>query len=148
MIRALVGILLMTVCSRLASFPAPLAPRYVDEICLAWVINDEARGEPLRGARAVYDVVKHRMVVRKKTACEVVKERNQFSGYRPGMYMHVDALMMERLWKVQRMRAVVPRAEYFHATYVKPSWAARMKQKLKIGLHVFYEKPQPKEKHK
>lgn len=144
MIRALVFTLLMAVCSRLASFPAPVAPLQPELICLAWVVADEARGESLRGARAVYDVVKHRMAVRKKTACGVVMEKKQFSGYRPGMDMHVNALMINRLWRVQRMRPVVPKAEYFHATYVKPLWAEQMKQKLKIGLHIFYEKPTPK----
>jgi spore germination cell wall hydrolase CwlJ-like protein len=143
MIRWLVGMLLMVACSRLASLPAPLAPLYDDNICLAWVVDDEARGEPPRGQRAVYDVVKHRMVVRRKTACEVVMERKQFSGYKPGMHLYVNDLMLDRLSRIQKMRPVVPKADYFHATYVKPSWAALMKQKLKIGLHVFYEVNHP-----
>lgn len=102
----------------------------------------------MRGQRAIYDVVKHRMVVRNMTACEVVKEWHQFSGYRPGMHLYADREMMKRLEVVKSMKPVAPNSEYFHATYVKPSWTTRMKRKLKIGLHIFYEPFKPKEKHK
>jgi spore germination cell wall hydrolase CwlJ-like protein len=145
--RWLLGVLLVLYCTELAT-PAklPPMPRYTDKECLAWVVNDEARGEPLRGQKAVYDVVKHRMTVRNKTACEVVMEPHQFSGYKDGMFLHVDQNMLTLLTKLSKMRSVVPEAEYFHATYVKPSWSARMKKVVTIGLHTFYKKVTPTHK--
>jgi spore germination cell wall hydrolase CwlJ-like protein len=115
--------------------------------CLAWALHDEARGEPIKGQRAVYDVIKHRMTVRSLTACEVVKQPYQFSGYKRGMKLRADDDMLQRLDEVRRMRPVVPSATYFHSKAVKPSWAAKMKRILSIGGHVFY-RPKPKEKQK
>jgi len=114
---------------------------------MAWVIDDEARGEPQRGQKAVYDVVKHRMETQRLTACEVVKEPYQFSGYHRGMHMRATEEMLQRLAKLRRMKPVVPNATYFHSKDVHPTWAARMKKVLTIGRHSFYV-PKPKEKHK
>lgn len=106
---------------------------------MAWVINDEARGEPLRGQRAVYDVVKHRMEIRKLTACEVVKEPYQFSGYHRGMRLTATEEMLQRLSKVRRIAPVAGNATYFHSNKVHPSWASKMKRILTIGKHAFFE---------
>lgn len=120
-----------------------------DDVCLAWAIDDEARGEPARGQKAVYDVIQHRMTVQNMTACEVVKQPKQFSGYRRGKKLVADGVMLQRLDKVRKMPPVVPNAWFFHSKKVRPSWAAKMKKVMTIGLHSFYVKPQPiKEKHK
>lgn len=145
--------LLLSLVTATLAVPAnvPVAPALPiiskDDVCLAWVIDDEARGEPKRGQKAVYDVVKHRMETRQMTACEVVKEPYQFSGYRRGMRLKATEEMLQRLKEVRIMRPVVPNATYFHSKKVKPSWAARMKRILTIGAHTFYA-PKPKEKHK
>lgn len=119
-----------------------------DDICMAWVINDEARGEPVRGQRAVYDVVKHRMEIRKLTACEVVKEPYQFSGYHRGMRLTATEEMLQRLSKVRRIAPVASNATYFHSNKVRPKWAHKMKRILTIGKHAFYMPRKQKEKHK
>lgn len=152
--RVLLALMLSFTTTTLATPPkAPDAPVYVpvhteDDICIAWVLHDEARGEPLRGQRAVYDVVKRRMKKRNLTACEVVKQPYQFSGYKRGMELAADEDMLQRLSKVRKIPPVAPNASYFHSKQVKPSWKDKMKRVLSIGNHVFYVKPQTKEKQK
>jgi spore germination cell wall hydrolase CwlJ-like protein len=151
-VRGLLVLLLSCVTTTLAVPPkAPDAPiaKVIssDDICFAWVIHDEARGEPLTGQRAVYDVVKHRMTTRNLTACEVVKQKHQFSGYRRGMRLKADDAMLERLGEVRKVKPVVPNASYFHSKQVKPTWASKMKRIFSIGGHVFYRN-NPKEKQK
>lgn len=127
----------------------PLAPAItIDDICLAWVIDNEARGESILGQRAVLDVVKNRMATKKLTACQVVKEPYQFSGYHKGMKLKATKEMLHRLDDVSKMKPVVPSATYFHAKYVRPSWAAKMKRILTIGRHIFFAERKPKEKQK
>lgn len=150
-VRVLLAGLLSLATTTLAVPPkAPVAPLYSKEdVCIAWVLHSESRGEPLKGQRAVYDVVKRRMVKRNLTACEVVKEPSQFSGYKHGMVLAADEEMLQRLRDVRRIPPVAPYASYFHSKQVKPSWRTKMKRVLSIGGHVFYMKPkQPKEKQK
>lgn len=144
----LVVLLMFFVTSTLAVPPSvPPVPEFTqDDICMAWVIYDEARGEPLRGQKAVYDVVTHRMEIRKLTACEVVKEPYQFSGYHRGMTLTASHEMLQRLKEVRTMRPVVPNATFFHSRDVKPTWASKMKRILTIGRHSFYVFRKPKEK--
>lgn len=128
--------------------PVAIHPARSD-VCMAWVIHSEARGEPPKGQRAVMDVVLRRTEIRKKTVCEVVKESGQFSGYKHGMELAADEEMLQRLRDVRRIPPVAPYASYFHSKQVKPSWRTKMKRVLSIGGHVFYMKPkQPKEKQK
>lgn len=150
--RWILGLLLFCVCTDLA-VPPPIKPLPDDDLCLAWVIKDEARGEPLKGQRAVLDVVLKRMEVRKLTACEVVKESKQFSGYKPGMefklHKNVDEKDLTRLYNLRKMNPVVEQSTYFHAEYVKPDWRHKMKRILQVGKHIFYvQKDKPKEKTK
>jgi len=129
--------------------PEPKAPAYSeDDVCMAWAIHDEARGEPKQGQKAVYDVIKHRMKARNMTACEVVKQPSQFSGYKRGMKLVTDEAMLQRLDEVSKMRPVVPNADYFHAKHVQPYWASKMKKVLTVGKHVFYTFHKPKNKEK
>jgi len=146
--RTVLAVLLQGATTTLAIPPkvpaAPAKPIVTrDDVCLAWAINDEARGEPAKGQKAVYDVIKHRMEARNLTACEVVKQPKQFSGYRRGMKLEADEAMLQRLKEVRKMPPVVPNASYFHSKKAKPLWAAKMKKVLTVGLHVFYMQPKP-----
>ena len=140
--RWLLATLLLTYTIILSSPPEvvfPKEPPISDEQCLAWVIHDEARGESLRGARAVLDVVLVRMEQRKQTACDAVKEPSQFSGYRAGVFKQVDEAMLTRLKKVSKMSPEVSNCPYFHATYVSPVWRWKMQRCKQIGKHIFYK---------
>ena len=105
--------------------------------CLVWAVSDEARGEPLRGARAVLDVIYERMKRSGKSACQVVKQPAQFSGYRRGMKMLVDENMLTRFMVVARMAPVCKGCTHFHSRQVKPSWRKKLKRVMAVGNHVF-----------
>lgn len=146
--RWLLAVLLLTCSAKLAVPPAPpVAKVTTDKECLAWVIYDEARGEPLRGQRAVLDVVLTRMKQRKQTACEVVEEPAQFSGYHQGVFKKISQEMLTTYDVVSKMSPVAANAEYFHATYVAPAWKTSMKRIKQVGNHIFYKarKGSPKE---
>jgi hypothetical protein len=123
--------------------------------CMATAIYFEARGEAYRGQVAVGQVVMNRVAHRlyPDTICGVVfqnqSKRNacQFSFACDGI---PEKVTDQKSWaQAQQIAAdVVSGKEYlpevgyathYHATYVRPHWAPRMKKVTKIGLHVFYQ---------
>ncbi|RYH07886.1 MAG: cell wall hydrolase, partial [Alphaproteobacteria bacterium] len=123
--------------------------------CMATAIYFESRGEAYRGQVAVGQVVMNRVAhpLYPDTICGVVfqnqSKRNacQFSFACDGIPEKVSD---GKSWKqAQEIAAgVVSGKEYlpevgyathYHATYVRPTWAPRMKKVTKIGLHVFYQ---------
>ena len=123
--------------------------------CLATAIYFEARGEKYRGQVAVGQVVMNRVKHRlyPETICGVVfqnqHKRNacQFSFACDGIPERVTE---QKSWKQAEDIAKgivdgslylseVGYATHYHATYVRPHWAPRMKKVTKIGLHVFYQ---------
>ncbi len=125
----------------------PLIVSQDDINCTAYIIWDEARGEPLQGQRAVLDVILTRMVKRDMTACQVIKQPRQFSGWHLGMKMSVTKQMLTTYEIVSNMKPVVEQAEFFHAEYVKPAWRLRLDKIKQIAHHIFYA-PKQKEKQK
>lgn len=107
-------------------------------MCMAWVLHDEARGEPSKGARAVLDAVLARIKKRNKTACEVVAEPKQFSGYRPFIVFKIDDKILANYEAIKKLPPVMRGCDYFHATHVSPKWASSMKKCGRVGKHVFY----------
>ena len=115
------------------------AQAYSESECLAYTLYKEANTEILRAKRAVYDVLLNRMRIRDKTACEIVKEKGQFSWYKRGMKLKVTEDMLTELDNVSSMKPVLPRnAQYFHNKSVKPEWARKLKRVTVIGGHTFY----------
>lgn len=123
--------------------------------CMAEAIYFEARGESYRGQVAVGQVVMNRLAhpIYPKTICGVVfqnesrRDACQFSFACDGIPERVTD---ETAWKQanQIARDVIAGVEYlpevghathYHATYVRPAWAPRMKKVIKIGMHVFYQ---------
>jgi spore germination cell wall hydrolase CwlJ-like protein len=123
--------------------------------CMATAIYFEARGESYRGQVAVGQVVMNRLGHRlyPKTICGVVyqnqSKRNacQFSFACDGI---PEKVTEEKAWDqaMQIAKDVISGKEYltdvgyathYHATYVYPHWAPRMKKVTKIGMHVFYQ---------
>ena len=122
--------------------------------CLATAIYFEARGEPVTGQVAVAQVVLNRVKnpAFPNTICGVVyqnkrwRNRCQFSFACDGIRDRVRNL---RLWKQaerlagdviagRRWLKGVGASTHYHATYVKPRWARRMKRQKKVGRHIFY----------
>jgi hypothetical protein len=123
--------------------------------CMATAIYFESRGESYRGQVAVGQVVMNRVAHKlyPDTICGVVfqnqNKRNacQFSFACDGIPETVND---QKSWKQAMAIAkdVISGKEYladvgysthYHATYVYPHWAPRMKKNVKIGMHVFYQ---------
>lgn len=122
--------------------------------CMATAIYFEARGESYRGQVAVGQVVMNRVAHKlyPDTICAVVfqnkSKRNacQFSFACDGI---PERVYDKKAWAQAEEIAKgvvsgdlylteVGYATHYHATYVYPHWAPRMKKVTKIGLHVFY----------
>jgi hypothetical protein len=123
--------------------------------CMATAIYFEARGESYRGQVGVGQVVMNRVghKLYPNTICGVVyqnqSKRNacQFSFACDGIPEKVNE---QKAWDqaMQIAKDVISGKEYladvgysthYHATYVYPHWAPRMKKNTKIGMHVFYQ---------
>jgi len=123
--------------------------------CMAQAIYFEARGESYRGQIAVGQVVMNRLAhpIYPKDICAVVFQNQQmhnacqFSFACDGQPETIDD---QASWKQANTIAEgvingslylpdVGRATHYHATYVYPDWAPRLKRVAKIGHHIFYQ---------
>jgi spore germination cell wall hydrolase CwlJ-like protein len=122
--------------------------------CLATAIYFEARGESLKGQKAVGEVImkRTRQAGRPKTVCGVVYEGSerrtgcQFSFTCDGI---ADRVRDGSAWtRAKKAAAAVLRsggrgkfsrgATHYHANYVTPYWASSMRKVARIGTHIFY----------
>jgi spore germination cell wall hydrolase CwlJ-like protein len=119
-----------------------------DLTCLAQAIYFEARGEPLAGQLAVGAVIVNRTNSNRYPSdyCSVVTQRGQFSFVRGGRIPSpneaspawarakaIAQIAHRGLWQSDAGDAL-----FFHARYVRPSWASRKVQLATIDSHVFY----------
>ena len=135
------------------ALPAPVFSA-AEQRCLAAGIYFEARGENVKGQAAVAQVILNR--VRNpsypKTVCGVVyqnktwRNRCQFSFACDGIK---DRVRSPKHWDMAEEIALATTAgkiwlkevgssTHYHATYVRPPWARKMRKVGKIGLHIFY----------
>ena len=135
--------------------PLPkLAFNNTQQDCLARGIYFEARGESELGQAGVAQVILNRVrnPAYPGTICGVVyqnkswRNRCQFSFACDGLR---DRIKSQRSWKTARKvaKAVsegsiwldeVGDSTHYHAGYVRPRWARKMKKTDKIGRHIFY----------
>lgn len=101
--------------------------------CLATALYYEARGEPLRGQRAVMDVVVNRAWKSRKSFCEILLAQGQFQ-WTKHHGMRYD--QMELLAEAAKQPRVLNNEIYFFHASMKPSWSAKMQCK-RIGNHNF-----------
>lgn len=137
--------------------PLPASADTASELkCLATAIYFEARGEPEEGQLAVAQVVLNRVKnpAYPNTICGVVyqnktkRNRCQFSFAcdgradritDKGAWARAEALARKSVEEQsEAFLEEVGSATHYHATYVRPRWAGRMKQTDKIGRHIFY----------
>ena len=119
-----------------------------DMRCLAQAIYFEARGEPLDGQLAVGRVVVNRAEsdAFPDDYCGVVTQRAQFSFVKGGHIPAPDtsssawkrAVAVAKIAHQELWDSPVKDALFFHATYVKPSWARRKVARATLARHVFY----------
>ena len=125
-----------------------------DRWCLSTAIYFEARGESYRGQVGVAQVIMNRVKsqVFPDNICGVVfqnkewRNRCQFSFACDGI---PDRVREPRAWaKAEEIAEKVTSGELYlpevadainyHANYVYPAWAPRMKRVTQIGTHIFY----------
>lgn len=132
------------------------SPQYASaQRCLTQAIYYEAANEPLKGKRAVAQVVLNRLrhPAYPNSVCGVVYEGVndpvcQFSFTCDGSLLRQP---MARQWNESRKVAAealagtvepsVGSATHYHADYVLPRWAYTLAKIEKIGVHVFYRFP-------
>jgi len=130
-------------------------------VCLALNTYHEARDQPFIGQVAVAQVVMNRVIDDRypDTVCNVVKQgqtyawnqdypirnRCQFSWYCDGKSdKPTDSAAYERAMLVSsgvysgNLDDFVEGATHYHATYVRPEWAASKTRIVQIGQHIFY----------
>ena len=131
---------------RLAATPAAsISTR--DLQCLSEALYFEARGESVKGQRAVAEVIMNRVdhPAFPKSVCSVVNQRGQFS-YKGGSLRMRDRAAANRALRIaEEVLAGAPRsltngATYFHTTGVRPSWSKRFTRTTRIGSHIFYRR--------
>lgn len=119
-----------------------------DMRCLAQAVYFEARGEPLDGQLAVARVVVNRAEsdVFPDDYCGVVTQRSQFSFVKGGHIPAPDAsssawkraIAVAKIAHQELWDSPVRDALFFHATYVKPSWARQKVARATLARHIFY----------
>lgn len=108
--------------------------------CLATALWHEARGESLEGQRAVLDVILHRKLQSKKSACHVIAMPAQFSWF-TGEWVPTTPAMRKMLERVRAHPRILNDKKYqwfYSLTALKkpPYWAAAMDCE-PIGNHAF-----------
>ena len=136
-----------------SSFSEAAAELKSEAQCLAQAIYHEARSETYAGQLAVAEVVMNRVASRRypNSVCGVVfqghKRRTgcQFTftcdgSLKSGEHGLPWAQSQKLAWKVMfgLNDNVSDSATHYHAVYVNPVWAKRLKRTVKIGRHIFY----------
>lgn len=112
---------------------------WTDSQCLATAIHYEARGEPLKGRRAVLDTIHNRMLATGKSACYVIFQRGQFSWANKKPLMPYNSGQKAMLEEVVTYPIVLRNEQHkFFYSGEKPQWAKGMKCR-KIGNQNFCE---------
>jgi N-acetylmuramoyl-L-alanine amidase len=128
-----------------------------DLTCLAMNVYHEARGEPQAGQIAVARVTLNRVASHRypDTVCEVVFQKkwdrirrryvSAFSWTELDNKLALDKNIWNQAWQVadmvyhQRDDGALDGALFYHATYIKPSWARKKIRVARIGQHIFYK---------
>ncbi len=141
--------------SRLMSSPPRSLRGETDLACTAVAVFFEARGEPVKGQRAVASVVLQRALTPDRwgdSACDVVRPvQFSFMQTRYGF----PRITRQEGWKAAWARAVsiaehvlaegpmpeLKGADHYHTRGVRPAWRLTMPRVAAIGNHLFYADP-------
>ncbi len=125
--------------------------------CLALNIFHEARSESNAGQRAVASVTLNRVASKRypNNICDVVYEKRwdrirkryvgQFSWTEFDRPPKLKSKAWYRAWKIaeaaykEKDKQLLNGAIFYHAKYIKPSWARKKKPIAQIGSHIFYK---------
>lgn len=139
------------------SYAGLISPDHMarEQRCLAEAVYFEARSEPAAGQAAVAQVVLNRVKsgLYPTTVCGVVYQNRhrhnacQFSFACEGKRLVTNetaawrqAVQIARaVYEGQTYVAEVGGATHYHADYVRPRWARKLKKNDVIGRHIFYQ---------
>lgn len=125
--------------------------------CLALNIFHEARSESKAGQRAVASVTLNRVASKRypDNICDVVYEKRwdrirkryvgQFSWTEFDRPPKLKSKAWYRAWNIaeaaykEKDKQQLNGAIFYHAKYIKPSWARKKKPIARIGSHIFYK---------
>ncbi len=120
----------------------PLEASLSDYSCLGNALYMESRGEPLKGSKAVYDVIVNRAHSTGKSLCDVIWAKGQFQWTKK----HV--MLPEHKWvslyqQVMSQPKVLDNKHkwFYNPSLAKPVWAKKMKCKM-VGRHNFCKEKQ------
>ena len=157
--RVIVGaiiVVISTVVGATAHYSINSEREKRDLFCLAINIYHEARGEPRAGQYAVAEVTLNRVKSKHypNTICEVVHQKgwdkirkryvSAFSWTELDYAINVKSKPWLEAMKIahkvynNEAKPKVKGALFYHANYIKPSWARKKKVKARIGKHIFY----------
>lgn len=122
--------------------------------CLAEAIYFESRGEPRDSQVAVAHVVLNRVASKNypSRVCSVIREGEELGKGRCQFHWRCDgrsdvpseyaAWQDAQALAEDVLAGTVPDptkgAQFFHATYVTPQWASRLRPTARIGAHIYY----------
>lgn len=129
-----------------------------EENCLATAVYFEARGEPLKGQKAVAEVVMTRAGsgLYPRSICGVVYQNSnhylacQFTFTCDGVshrtrekaaWSLAQRVAVAAMTNARNKRPLTNWATHYHASYVKPAWASKLVRTATIGTHIFYREP-------
>ncbi len=139
-----------------AHYSVKLSNKRQQIFCLAMNIYHEARGEPTAGKYAVAEVTLNRVKSKHypNSICKVVHQKgwdkirkryvSAFSWTELDFAVKVkskawlEAMAISEQAYTNGTKPRVKGALFYHANYIKPSWARKKKVKAKIGKHIFY----------
>ena len=101
------------------------------------VVAAEARGESFEGQAAVAEVIYNRCINRGQSVEQVIWADKQFAYPYGGEISQDTKEAVAAVFDYELLN--LDGAEYFHADYVTPSWAADMEEVCRIGGHIFYK---------
>ena len=120
-----------------------------DVECLSLAIFKEANIEPISGKKAVANVIINRSKKKRKSICNVVFERKQFSWtvkkqYYTPKQIRYNLTLAKQIITAENRKTRVDNTKgslHFHSKKMraKPRWAGAMIVSVSIGNHIFYK---------
>jgi len=122
-----------------------------DEQCLATTIWRESGNQSFRGQMLVAAVVVNRMKHHKMTACQVVRQRGQWSWFKGEHSLALTQQSKMYLGMARQILLDVKHGKFvnyagkhnimwFHSKQVSPRWKKSVKMVVAEGNHYFYAK--------
>ena len=147
----------------LIALTAKISDNVTDMQCMIANLYFEARGESIKGMKAVAAVTLNRVKSKRypSSICSVVFQRKQFSWTHQKSWPKIEKILLGNTEKLKKedlaaylkavsiaekiesnsfvMPELLNSSMFYHANYVYPKWASEMQKVAVIGTHIFYK---------